>query len=249
MIASTKFCAALLAAILLLVASPPAQADVILKDHVTDSNLWNGVGGFGQMDFTGGNGADAVGAACFTGNGGTLTSFSGIYYKGAMGTPNGGNWGLMDFRFVFYTSLTDFQNNPFGGTFQHVFLQPSNANWLTPVGLWGQYELFRFDFDLTGLGIQTNNGALHLATVQPLGNGGIQGNGFMSFSTGGGGAIGSDLDWYRNNAMNWGPATFQSLNAPHDFMAARITATVPSPGVFMLLMTAVPVVLRGRRRR
>ncbi|MBN8551065.1 MAG: hypothetical protein J0M12_17260, partial [Deltaproteobacteria bacterium] len=129
--------AALLAATVMLAAAPTASADVVLKDHVSNSSLWNNVGGYANFDFSGSNNTDTIAATCFTSNGGTLTSISGIFYKAANGNPNGGTWSAFDFRFVFYNSVSSFQSDPFGGSYSHVFGQPSNANWLTPVGTWG----------------------------------------------------------------------------------------------------------------
>ncbi len=208
-------------------ASAAAQPVTVLKDHITNTALWNNIGGFADFDFSGSNNTDTVGAACFAGNGGVLTGISGIFYKDNATGPNGGSWNAFSFRFIFYNSVAAFQSSPFVGSSSHSFARPGNANWLTPVGSWGAFDLFRFDFDLSGLGVTTTPGALQLAAIQTAGDGFSGGVGFMSFSTGGSGAIGTEPDWYRNNSMSWGPATFQSLNAPHGFAAVRITAAQP----------------------
>ncbi|MBN8550248.1 MAG: hypothetical protein J0M12_13095, partial [Deltaproteobacteria bacterium] len=86
-------------------------------------------------------------------------------------------------------------------------------------------------------------------SLQSLGDGGSGGVGGMAFSTGGAGAIGTDFDWYRNNSMGWGPATFDSLGAPQDYGAFRVTATVPSPGALALMLSATSFTFGMRRRR
>lgn len=227
--------------------SVPAQ-EVVLKDHLSVPSVYNTGAGFVHFDAGNiGGAAYASGVAAFTGNGGILTTVSGIYYKQTTtSTPNGGNWLQVNlFEFKYWPSQTALTSSPYVGTVDHYFLSPSNPNWLTSIGTTIAYgitwDLYRFDFDVAFLNIQVD-GTQHFTTVVPNGLTAISGQSSMMFSNGGPGSIGTEIDWYVSAIQGWPMSPFPSLNAPFNYGAFRVAASEPPP-VFTISRTSLVTVL------
>ena len=208
--------------------------EVVVKDH-TDPSLWasNPPGySFGHYDNGIVGGTDFVfGAAAFQGNGGVVKSVGGLFIKGLSSNPNTGSWLNAQFNFIFYQDSAAFVASPAVGSQSYMLPSPTNAGWNTPIGMWNGFEVFYFEFDVEFLSIPTSVGATHLATVVPVGIAtGSIGMGLpgILFSTGGGAAIGMDLDWFRSEFANLGPLPFQSIpQAPAHRGAFRVTTREP----------------------
>ncbi len=224
-------------------------AETIVRDHVTNSSLWDGTEVMHAWDEVGLNEADAIGATSFLGNGRTLTSISGIFGKsGSGGENNGGDWTRFDFRFIFYKNAAAFTSDPRNGTLVSVFDTPSNPDYLDIVGTSQEgFDLFRFEFDISGLGIQTMLGETHLLAIAPT-SAQLDGISKLAFSTGPG--IGTSPDWLFNDLVDLGPDTLNNLGAPQSFAAYRVTTAsvlVPEPGTLTLaLLGVIFLALRSR---
>jgi hypothetical protein len=220
-----------------------AQADVIV-DRISNPALWTDAGPLAQQNVQALTRAN--GAASFIGNGQQLESISMLFGNGINGTFNVADVSLFDFRFMLFSSVDDFVSDPYGlnrpAGWSQLFTTPSNSDWLTVVGTTNTRELRRADFDLTALNINVTAGQNYLAAVTVIANQG-GGGGFIGFARPGG--IGTELDWYASNTL--GPATLDSLNAPQDYLAYRITTVVPSPGAASLIVLGG--IFAARRRR
>ena len=220
------------------------NADIVLKDHLTNSINWDGEAGL-QHQFPPavphvGTGA----AATIVGNGQTLKSLSGIFgHESPSGVPNGGSPVELDFRFMFHSSIATYISDPFvenatPGTTVHLFNDVSNqTDWLTPVGQSSNgLEWFVWTLDVESLGVQTVLGETHLVSFVPETNI-ASGPTVMAFSNGTA-AIGLTEDWF--TAQTLGPDTLSNLAAPFPNAAYRVTTTsIPEPGSFSCLSLVI----------
>ena len=217
----------------------PAQAELIVKDHVSDSSLWDGIDTLvGQRKPVSLPDDDIGVAAAFTGNGQTLKTVSAIFaHDSGFGVPNEGTPEFLRFRISFFETTADYIADPFSEATNspsliHIFSDPTNANWLTPVGTAEDgHLLFHWEFDVEFLGVQTTSGQEHLVSIMPE-TSFVSGSTLIAYSRGGVGAIGDRVDWGRSELSDIGPDTLRNLGAPYDFGAYRVTS-VPEPSSFV----------------
>jgi len=210
-----------------------AAADVVVKDHVTASSLWSGTARISNWDDTASN-IDFFGAAAFTGNGADLIQVEGIFWSvSSTNVPNGAIWANIDFRLIFYADAGAFQADPTSGSQSFTLDAPDNADWLTPVASFVDpddgltYDLHRFTFSVSALGIATAAGVEQLVAVTPTGDSLSDGETGMMFSDGGAGAVGAELDRWARLVPQTGPDTLQNLGAPDHYLAYRVVLGDP----------------------
>lgn len=209
-----------------------AKADVVVKDHSTDLSLWTGTGLLRCFEDTS-NTADSYAASAFMGNGAVIKQVEGIFWI-ADGSflADAGDWGQMDFRFVFYADSAAFAADARVGTSSITLPEPDNVDWLTPVGIafdvgsMQTFSLYRFEFDVESLGVMTQAGTEHLAAIVPEGALFTAGQTGVVYSTGDVGAIGAELDWY-TNFFPLSPDTLQNHAAEENYFAFRIVLGDP----------------------
>jgi hypothetical protein len=178
-----------------------ATADVVVKDHLTDSSVWSTAGLVSNFEDTSSS-ADRYVACAFTGNGAAIKQVEGIYWiADGSGTADAGDWRLMDFEVVFSADAAALQADPRAGSFHTTLLQPDNVDWLTPVASifepssMQMFSAYHFVFDLESQGLVTTSGQEHFISVTPSGGLFTAGQSGVAHSDGGAGAIGIELDW------------------------------------------------------
>lgn len=230
----------------LTVASSRAVADIVVRDHITEPSLWNTTWNvYNHSESSLVPSLDGWAASSFVGNGHQTARFEGLFVTEKGGVPNAGNFGVKDFKILFYEDENAFAApNWRSGTMSVLMDAPSNAGWETPIGVAEGWDVYHLAFDVS---FPTVMGQTHYFSIVPVGPSSVGGVSLLRFSTGGPGAIGLELDLFRD-ANGLGPGTLQSLGAPYNYVATSATlSTVPAPGaaVSLLLLSAVGV----RRRR
>jgi len=216
-----------------------AGADVVVKDHVSVSSLWNDTARISNWDDTGSN-IDFFGAAAFTGNGTDIVQVEGVFWSvSSTDVPNGALWANIDFRIIFYADINAFQTAPASGTQTVTLDAPDNADWLTPVATFidpsdmQSYDLHRFTFNLAAQGIATAAGVEQLVAITPTGASLSDGETGVMFSDGGAGAVGAELDRWARLVPKTGPDTLANLGSPDHYLAYRVVlGDVPCPSDF-----------------
>lgn len=223
-----------------------SHADVILKDHISNSDNWNDQPLIAH-GFPPGAPAGAFGASsAFIGNGEILKSVAGVFaHDSATGVQNGGTPTALDFRFSFFPDVASYVADPFleaptsPGTFQ-LFGTVSNIDdWLSVRGQAEDgHELFIWEVDVESLGVRTVLGQTHFVSLIPETNG-LSGPTFIAASNGLS-ATGLIEDWFTSRSL--GPDTLVNIGSPVPYAAYRVT-TVPEPSSAVLL--SVPTLLLG----
>lgn len=240
----SPICTWLFGAFVLLALSTVARADLIIRDHVTEESLWQDTFNCYNHSEGGVPSLDGWAASAFRGNGYSTSWVEGLFVTEKQGIPNNGNLSLKDFRVVFYADYNAFAAPSWrDGTLNVLFDTPSNPGWDSPIGQAEGWDVYRLRFEVA---FPTVLDQVHYFSIVPVGSSSVSGVSMLRFSTGGQGAIGLDLDVFRD-ANGLGPGTLQGLGAPYDYVATSV-ALVPGPatGVAMVLLT--PWVLRRRRR-
>lgn len=208
-------------------------ADVTTQDHNTDPALWDGAT-MGSLAFRGAFGPPSsmwvVTASEFTGNGGRVKKVSAIFRNSLAQNPNPNPW-WDDFTYdiIFYPDSAAFVADPFGWSGNHGITRinlpaPTNLTHPYEVGYTLNFKLHRLEFDVSAFNIQTTNNATHLIAILPVSKIGSSTSGLtvINMSKGNGGSVGTGQGWYRSNIGNTGPATFSTLNFPHNQTSYKV---------------------------
>jgi hypothetical protein len=215
-----------------------ARASTVVKDHVSDPAVWSEVGIRDHfldpmMDWS------AVGAAAIVGNGQVLQRVGIIWAHGSYeGEPNGGDPSEIQYRFRFYPDTASFSLESLFAPPSHpewtmILNGPVNADWSVSMGQFlGTFDLFYSEVDVSYLRIRTTPGQIHLIVLVPesrLANPGILTA--IAVSSGGGGSVGAESDWYASGAAlgGVGPASLHDLGEADEYLAYRVTTYEPHP--------------------
>lgn len=239
--------------------------EVVVVDHVSNDAAWTGKGGVVHYDEINVSSADAIVAirVPVTSANTTLGVVGGlITHASEGGIPNGGNLADMSFRLLGWPTLTDwaadpFHTNPTTGGFVLDLSDPTNPGYLNSVGTAGAgFNAFYVEADVSALNILLSESDWVFALI-PRGAQLTEGFATAVFSMGGIGTIGTDSHLFRSVGFNLGPATLDSLGAPFDFGAFRVTTiqqqqpptgALPEPCSAMLAGMSALVLLSKRRR-
>jgi len=227
----------LLSVLIVIFAVPHCILDAgILKDHVSDSSLFDGQPIFVQSYPTSLSRTVLAGAAAsFIGDGNDLKTVGGIFATtGSDGSLNTGDIDSYRFRISFFDSVESYLSDPYGESLlapsKLVTLSaPSNADYLVPVGTSDQgHDYLYWEFDIESQGFRTTAGKSQLVMIHPIGLV-FSGLTYMAFSEGGSGAIGEQSDYFRSDIIDLGPDRFSELDAPTPFASYYVETVVPEP--------------------
>jgi len=236
-----------------------AKAD-ILRDNISDSTNYNGLGQEGALNFAdllGGSPSLFDGAAgmSFVGDGNAIDTIEMIWQYGDndLGWNQGDLEGL-NWRAAIFLNPNDFTvEGLFGrdGYQQPDFFidlaDPTNPDYATPIGSSGLANNHHAIVDVSDLNWSTIAGQESLAFLVPVGElGGSLGT-FAALSSDLGETIGlgTDMaDWAADGGL--GPRPLGDFGYPHDSIAGRVTS-IPAPGT--LALVGGSLVFGFRRRR
>ena len=248
--------------VLLLVAvASPVNADIVLRDNLSDSSNWNqnvtledtanllAVGGPGI-------GGDAVVGLSFTGNGSRLSTIEIIFQFSDNFVPNEGPIENSPWYVGLYLDPSRFSvegvlglNPSEAPDYMITLSNPSNSDYLTPVGNVSGSNNYHAIADVSSFDFSTVAGQSHVAFFSPgvpPSNSGFES--WLAVSNDLGITIGLGTDSIDRFADNGAPAsTLRDRGIPYDNVAARITSVVPEPSSLLLITLSLPALLRRRR--
>lgn len=208
----------------------------VLKDHVSDSSIFDGQPVLVQSYPTSFSRTVLAGAAAsFIGDGNDLKTVGGIFATtGSDGSLNTGDIDSYRFRISFFDSVESYLSDPYGESLlapsKLVTLSaPSNTDYLVPVGTSDQgHDYLYWEFDIESQGLKTTAGKSQLVMIHPVGLV-FSGLTYMAFSEGGSSAIGEQSDYFRSDILDLGPDKLSELGAPTPFAAYYVETVVPEP--------------------
>lgn len=204
--------------------------EVALKDH---SMSWVGDADTSQSmlmqhRYCGGDDADTIGSTVMIeADGGTLSSIGIVWaYESLDGVPNAGDPETWKWRFGFTWSTDSHLLDPWfespGWSLWYTFETPTNPDWLTPIGMAGDYAVHYAEVDVSFLSIVLPEGSNVHATLIPDCTGDQTAKSLLAFSSGVG-AVGLENDWFANAQCEL--ETLANFDAPYPWGAFRVMAT------------------------
>lgn len=225
----------------------------MLRDHVTNSVNWNGLG-VAENSVGGSDKTTVVGV--FEGDGGVVSKVGLVMATAnGFGEPTSVDPTPFDWYVNFYDSFGAFAANPFSQNDAlaetKFFDQPTNVGWQTVIGTsQAGYQLRYIEFDVSAEGWTTTTGVL-----QGIGVFSKPGGFTVSMQTGaalssGISAIGHHDDWTAAQFGDdlFGPDTLIDFGYPERFAAMKVE-TVPEPSSLLIAAAGIVVALCWRSLR